>query len=115
MLTIRDAQIEVFRQRNRGRFVEQMLAHIREFWPAQSARFSDGEVRESVRKGLQQAESYGVVLEYDVARFVVLMYALGFEYDQMAIPRAILNDSSISGRRKVDELWRCALDAFRKA
>jgi hypothetical protein len=115
MLKIRDAQIEVFRRRGRDHFVEQMLAHIREFWSAQSARFTDGEVRQSVRQGLQQAERYGIILEYDVARFIVLMYALGFDYDQMAIPRAILNDSSMSGRRKLDELWRCALDAFREA
>src|SRR5437870_12197356 len=81
MLTIRAAQLEVFAELAEARFVEQRIDHVGQFWPdvlAQQGREGVGGV---VRAGMRRANAYGLSTEYDVARFIDLLFILGASFD----------------------------------
>ena len=62
---------------------------------------------QAIQKGFDKSDEYGFETEYDVARYIDLMYLLSFDFD--TDPRypwasAILNEK-ISGRSKMNKLY----------
>jgi hypothetical protein len=78
-------------------------AHLRRIWPEELDRW--------VRYGVDKGARYGIRAEYDVARLIDLMFALGPQFDESeAIPWAagILADPALDGHQRVDALMRRA-------
>lgn len=116
MLTIRDQQMRAFRSAGLRRFEDKMVRHLMQFWPERCAAIGESAVRASVRQGVESAQRHGIVVEFDVARYLDLMYALSFDFDTSpATPwaAAILADPARTPGAKVDRL--CAEAQRRRA
>jgi hypothetical protein len=86
-------------------------AHLRRAWPEETAPMSAEELDRWVRYGVDKGARYGIRAEYDVARLIDLMFALGPQFDESeAIPWAagILADPALDGHQRVDALMRRA-------
>src|ERR1700693_3282565 len=82
MLTIRAEQMRVFQNAGLKRFEEKMLLHLGRFWPSRCDALGEAAVRRSIYDAVEIARSYGIVIEYDVARYLDLMYAYTFDFDK---------------------------------
>lgn len=82
MLVIRRAQIEPFKEHLREPFVLRMVAHAREYFPADCADLTPEELRVIVRDGIARAEKYGFENERDATRFLNLMFTFGRQFDR---------------------------------
>src|SRR5438132_13371033 len=111
MLTIRKEQEEVLAGYMAKNFQERIVKHVKRFWPEQCRALGDEQVRESVRTGLARARGYGMSTEYDLARYIDLMYWLGTDFDTgPSFPWAvqILPNTSIAARAGMDKLYHTA-------
>ena len=112
MLIIRKEQEKEFAKIALRRFEESMVSHVKENWPEEYKKLGAEAVRESILKGVTNAAKYGIEREYDIARYLNVMYALGhdFDTDGARFPWAaeILMDSELNGREKTDKLCKRA-------
>jgi len=111
MLKIRQEQWEVFSELARERFTERVVAGIRRHWPEPFEALGAAEVRSSVAAGIEQGKALGLEREYDLHRYINLMYALGFQF--RTDPRypwvaEILAAESLDPRERIDALCRRA-------
>lgn len=111
MLVIRKEQMAALSGCARLDFERRMVAHIERCWRERSRLLGVQAVLESVRQAVERCTRYGITLEYDVARFIDLMYALDLDFDTS--PRwpwaaPIVRDQHLDGHAKVDRLWRAA-------
>ncbi len=81
MFTIRAEQTKVLNADLRRRFVERMVAHIREFFPRQFAALGELAVREWIEDGIARAGRYRIRAERDVCKFIDIMIVFGREFD----------------------------------
>jgi len=69
---------------------------------------TENEVRQLIRLGIQRANGYRITTEYDVARFIDLMYLLSPDFDsnpQSAWIRDVLSDPQIPDDKKMDLIY----------
>ena len=107
MLKIRAQQYAKLSDYMRNQFEDRMVAELGAEFPEESAALSEAGLRATIRKGIARAESFGVLLEDDIARFLVLVLRKGPDFEtqpgtQWAQP--ILKDPNLSGTQKMDEL-----------
>ena len=107
MLTIRKEQMEVFDNYMLSRFESNVLADLKRTFPAKCEEQGDEAARAAIHDGIQRAAGYGVAIEYDVERFVFLMYFLEPAFDREPRIKGILSDPAFDGRGKMDRV--CAL------
>ena len=81
MLTIRPEQFIVFSQVEAEKFEDWMVAHMRRFFPRQSAAAGEQNLREMVRYGVPRARQHGITARRDVAKYVDLMLLFGRDFD----------------------------------
>jgi len=62
-------------------FENRMLAHLREFFPAECDALGEDEVRDEIKYGVRRAKLYGFESEQDVCRYIDLMFAFGSNFD----------------------------------
>ena len=111
MLVIREQQLEVLSRAMRRHFEDLAVAHLQSALPDRCEAMGAAAVRASVMKAMQAARMYGLVEEYDILRYLNLMYVLGLEFDRDSrFPWAadILSDSQLQGRTKMDLLMEQA-------
>ena len=77
MLVIRDEQIKRFREVKEADFVDRIAAALRREFPAQMESMGAGEQRDFIREGRRTAETYGIVTEWDICRFLMYQLRLG--------------------------------------
>ena len=58
-----------------------MVAHLKEFFPAQCERLGEPEVRRWITTGTEKAGSYGIVSERDVCKYIDVMFVHGRNFD----------------------------------
>ncbi len=107
MIVINDGQMESMSVYMLEQFEDRMVVHLRKHWPKKCAALGEDAVRESIRKGVQRARSYGITSEYDVSRYVNCMYALCHDFD--TDPRApwaqpILTDAELPASSKMNRV-----------
>ena len=107
MLVIRQEQMQVFRKYMLEGFERRMLDYLAGRFPEVCPPENEKAVRESVRKGIERAKTYGITIEYDVARYVELMFLFSEDFDtspdtSWAMP--ILKDPDLGGHVKMDRL-----------
>ena len=108
VLVIRKEQIAVFQDYAAKEFENHMVTHVKQYFPDVCALLGQEKVREAIAYGLNRAETYGMTLEYDVSRYINLMFTFGRDYDMdPTLPWAakILGDNRLSGPAKMDELY----------
>lgn len=81
MLTIRKAQMDVFRRVARQNFEGEMRAHLAQFSPSHCQAVGDGRMREVIRFGSGRAEGYGFTLRGPVRLYLELMLLFGGHFD----------------------------------
>lgn len=103
VLTIRKEQMDVFNQHMLSRFVRNVLADLKRTFPAKCKEQGDDAVQAAIRDGIQRAQAHGVTIEYDVERFIFLMYFLDPLFDRDPRIRGILSDPGFDGRGRMDK------------
>ncbi len=107
MLIIRNAQMEALSQAMKESFESRAVAHLKRALPEETAELGESEVRQSVRLAVLKAGRHGLTDEYNILRFLNLMYVLGFHFDDdPGIPwaRKILADTALQAGTRMDLL-----------
>jgi hypothetical protein len=107
MLTIRNAQMEPFREAAVARFVARLLPRLRAMFPEVLAPVGDERLTEIARAAVDQARAHGVVYERDVARYVAYSIHLGASFDtdpDLPWAGAVLRDEALDGKEKMERL-----------
>lgn len=81
MLTIRQEQVEIFRQQYLQRFEDEMLVHLKMFSPRHSKVAGDEAVRQVIRLGVERAGKYGLTNRGPVRFYIELMFMFGSHFD----------------------------------
>lgn len=114
MLVIRQEQIDQLKVAVNKNFENRMLVHLQKFFPQHITALGEEKTRFLVQFGVERAETYGIVSERDVCKYIDLMVSLGIEFDRdPKLPWAseILNDSSMKNPRfKTENLFKAGLD-----
>jgi hypothetical protein len=114
MLTIRREQIDAFRRPAILDFENRMIEHIAKFFPKLFAELGEEKMRLTIQYGIKRAESYGIVAERDVCKYVNLMVACGRDFDRdPALPwaRRVLNDPRVEAPSdRTEHLVNAALE-----
>ena len=113
MLKIRREQMATFSADMAERFESRLVARVEEHFPEDHAEQGDDGVRQTIRAGVALAHDYGIRAERDVARFVLLLYELGPDFD--VSPRypwapGVLARKGASGTEKMDLLCDLAAE-----
>lgn len=113
MLIIRKEQMGVFEEVALKNFEDRMVIHLGKFFPEQCAALGDDGIREAIRYGIERAESYGIVDERDVCKYIDLTIVFGRDFDESpgtAWASSILNDEFLTDpTAKVERLFREAM------
>ena len=84
MFRVRAAHDEAFRQDALRRFVERVLAHLRQDLAKQTAGCADDALRARVGSCIERAKTYGLLTQREVVCFVDATYLLGEDFDTAA-------------------------------
>jgi len=115
MLIIRDVQMEAFAQAGRQRLIKRMIDRVQRIWPEECQRFGDKATRNMVDSAVTRAFHYELTTEYDVVRFVDLVFAFeSTEFDSSDWASEILKQS-INPRRRMNMLWEKASEQLKDA
>ncbi len=107
MIVVRRAQMEVLARTALEPFVENVAAHLRRVWPAETAAMGEAALDALVRDAMVRASRWGIETEFDVGRFCDLMFLWSTDFDTRAeLPwvQEILGADGYDGRVKVDLL-----------
>jgi hypothetical protein len=107
LLTIRKEQMSIFPTAV-GRNLEcRILTHLKGVFPRECRRRGEASVRASVRAGIASARAYGLTDDYDVSRYVDLMFIWSDDFStnpRTAWAEAILTDQALQPGEKLDLL-----------
>ena len=101
MLAISRAQVDALAVHARKHFEARVLDHLRPHFPALFAALGGDEMRVVVEEGARRANDHGFLAERDVCRYVDLMCALGWDFDE-ELPWAA---EILGGGGTIEELW----------
>ena len=114
ILNISPVQLQSLRHKRLERFLDFMQHHVREKFASLVASVDDDLLREMIEAGVDDAEAWGIAIEYDVARFVDLKFLLSLDFDEnpeFEWAREILANGHLTPTQRIDAIWRCsALD-----
>ena len=113
MWTIRQEQFESLRRANLQKFEDEMVDHLREFFPDQYSMAGEPKIRQMIRYGTQKAATYGIVGQRDVCLFIDVMVEFGSDFDSdpgLPWASAILKDEDEEDPSvKADRLYSMAI------
>ena len=96
MLRIREEQMAVFRKYMLKQFENRMVDHLYKYFPEECEALGEEEVREAIRYGIDQADSYGIIIEDHVSKYINLMFLFGRDFDKALVwAKEILTDEEI--------------------
>lgn len=108
-MKLHEEQMEMFSESAETEFGARMVAHLERCFPESCGQLGRSKVVESVQTGIDRAAKYSIMIEYDVARYIDLMYVLCQDFDtnrETPWAREILNDQELAPRDKMDQLYR---------
>ena len=116
MFVIRNEQIEALQRQLDERFVAQVAEHLRRHKKRSVERFGTVELRRCVRIGLARARSHGLVSGPDLTTFIVLMFFIAPNFDEIEPMRSCLREESLSpGNRLKLLLSRATEEDWKRA
>ena len=80
--TITTAHLEAFSRQQTQRFEDEMIAYLRQEFPAACAKWSEADLRALIQHGILTARGYNILLEPDVARYIEFMVTLSTDFDR---------------------------------
>ena len=81
MLRIRKEQMDILGEDMLKKFEDYMVIHLRQRFAGQLKDTSEKAIRAIVQKGISKAKCYDIRIEYDVERYIDLMFILGDDFD----------------------------------
>lgn len=109
MLIISNAQMEALAQAPAKRFENNMIEYVQEYFPKHYGILGEADLRQVIRYGIDQADSYGFISGRDVCLYICLMLMLGSDFDKdLQLPWAneILSDENIADlTTRIDRLY----------
>jgi hypothetical protein len=81
MLVIRESQMAALGRDLLDQFAFKALAHVKECFPELCEEIGESTTLDYVRDGLTRARVYGLESEYDLFRFLNLVFTLGSDFD----------------------------------
>ncbi|MBZ5626545.1 MAG: hypothetical protein LAQ69_48870 [Acidobacteriia bacterium] len=81
MLVIRQQQMAAFAQAAVKSFDDRVVIHLNKFFPEQCGTLGEPQLREFIRYGVERANTYGIVAERDVCKYIDLMAVFGRDFD----------------------------------
>jgi hypothetical protein len=102
---MREEQMAAFSEQACDVFVERVVDHIQEFFPAHYEAMGDADTAALVRRGIERAEAYGIREEALVCQYVDLMLLHGPDFDvnpASAWSQKILTNPKLDAPAKID-------------
>ena len=81
MLVIRKEQMAVFLRLQLKEFEDKTCERLLKLKPDQCRKLGEKAVRKSIQDGIERSFRYGIKTERDIARYINIMYTLGFDFD----------------------------------
>ena len=81
MLVIRKEQMAVFLRLQLKEFEDKTCERLLKLKPDQCRKLGEKAVRKSIQDGIERSFQYGIKTERDIARYINIMYTLGFDFD----------------------------------
>ena len=107
MLVIRESQMAALGRDLLDHFDFVALAHVKECFPEVCAEIGDDTALNYVSSGLKRARAYGLESEYDLFRFLNLIFTLGGDFDsgeEYPWVRPILQNTDAPATTRMDLL-----------
>ena len=82
MLIIRREQMDAFSPLIRKKFVDEVLAYIRGYYPEDCEALGDEQTRRAIDLGVDRAAAHGFDIKGDVCSYITLMFSLGSYFDE---------------------------------
>jgi hypothetical protein len=82
MLTIRQEQVDAFRQVAIRKFEDTLVEHLNRLFPQLAVRLGESGLRNVIQYGIRRAREYGIVCQRDVGRYIAVMLMFGPNFDQ---------------------------------
>jgi hypothetical protein len=82
VLTIRRAQMDVFVAAARERFVNEMVEHVKRYFPSQYRKLGDAGLRNTLTETVHKAKTYGFSSKRDVCKFINVAMMFGPDFDR---------------------------------
>jgi hypothetical protein len=111
MFKIRQQQMELMNQKKAEDFESRVYTYLMKTYPETLKRTPKDDVQKSIQAGIKRAAVYGMIAEYDVARFIDLMYLLSPDFDSnpnTSWIRTVLDDPEIHPGEKMDLIYEKA-------
>ncbi len=86
MLVIRGEQIKVLTRTMQARFEVEAYQHVMQHFPARCASLGEQAAIDWVRNGLNQAKAYGFSSQFDLFRYLNLLFECGQGFEPCALP-----------------------------
>jgi hypothetical protein len=115
MLTIRTQQIQILEEARRRRFVDEMAAHLSRCFAGKRAVADPDRLRATIGEGVEAAQKYGIVSRDDLRRYLEFRTEYGPDFEQLPWAARILNDPTLSGSGKVEQIDDYSLYRLRPA
>ncbi len=81
MLTMRQEQVEAFRQHHLQKFEDEMVEHLKKFAARHWKVMGEPDGRRVIRLGIEQARKYGLTIRGPVRFYIELMFMFGSYFD----------------------------------
>ena len=107
MLQIRKKQMFIFKKYMLKQYEDRIQKHLHRRFPKKCNVLGERGVRETICDGIQRSETYGVVSESDVQRYIEWMIMLGPRFDmdsKTAWAGEILRNKKLKGFEKMDRI-----------
>jgi hypothetical protein len=105
VLKIRKDQIDTFDQIAEERFVDKLIAYLKERQSVWVANSPDDELRRRVRWGINRARSHGMTWESAIMKFVGLMFRIAPNFDEYPPIAALLARTDVPPNELADRLF----------
>ena len=108
MFKLRKEHLDAFEAQAINQFANRVVAHVKSVWGEACEELGDPAVRSLVQTSIQRAAALGIVMEYDVVRFVDLSFILAadFETNPLSIwTRPFIADRTLAPTAKLDRLY----------
>ena len=113
MLTIRRQQLRVFELYQQAKFEEDIATHLTRRFRDNPLVANPSPLRDFVRGGLDVARGYGIVSRYDLRKFLEFRMEYGADFHLRPWAAKILDDRTLSGAGKIEQLDDYSLFALR--
>lgn len=116
MLTLRQEQVDALAADLRRRVLDGIATMLAGSWmPERPLQEAKDMLRRFVAVGAARAESYGLVTERQIARYVNLMVVMGPRFDLQPWAQNVLTNPADEGEVKIEMLCKSAVGILQDA